>query len=72
MEGGLGASIAIISRCFSSIIRWFVAILSLIAITPPFKVTLRGCRRLVYSVISALGRGLIKLLGKLLVVLFIL
>ena len=49
-----------------------MATLSLIAIMPPFKVTPRGYQGLVYNVISTLGKGLIRLLGKLLVVLFIL
>ena len=43
-----------------------------IATTPPSRVTPRGCQGLVYSVISTLGRGLVRLLGRLSVVPFIL
>ena len=72
MEGRLGASVATIGRCFNGVIRWFVATSSPIATTPPSRVTPGKCRGLVYSVISALARGLIRLLGRLSVVLFML
>ena len=43
LEGGLGASVAAIGRCFSGVVRWFIATSSLIATMLPSRVIFKKC-----------------------------